>query len=168
MFNGDAGKVSSIDQENEYLYVKFEDGWTSCYEFDEQENLSLAYALTIHKSQGSEYPVVVIPVYDYIPMLTTMNLLYTGITRAKKAILLIGDKKKLYQIIKNVSATKRNRTGARGKCNLYRDSKRTVLIGLAKIIEAVTYYPIHQRKQSDFEKSGCYHFCTKKSAIQIS
>ena len=110
MFNGDAGKVSSIDQENEYLYVKFEDGWTSCYEFDELENLSLAYALTIHKSQGSEYPVVVIPIYDYIPMLTTMNLLYTGITRAKKAILLIGDKKKLYQIIKNVSATKRYTT----------------------------------------------------------
>lgn len=110
VFNGDAGKVSRIDQENEYLYVKFEDGWTSCYEFDELENLSLAYALTIHKSQGSEYPVVVIPVYDYIPMLTTMNLLYTGITRAKKAILLIGDKKKLYQIIKNVSATKRYTT----------------------------------------------------------
>lgn len=110
MFNGDAGKVSRIDQENEYLYVKFKDGWTSCYEFDELENLSLAYALTIHKSQGLEYPVVVIPVYDYIPMLTTMNLLYTGITCAKKAILLIGNKKKLYQIIKNVSATKRYTT----------------------------------------------------------
>ena len=110
VFNGDAGKVSRIDQENEYLYVKFEDGWTSCYEFDELENLNLAYALTIHKSQGSEYPVVVIPIYDYIPMLTTMNLLYTGVTRAKKAILLIGSKKKLYQIIKNVSATKRYTT----------------------------------------------------------
>lgn len=110
VFNGDAGRVSRIDPENEYVYVTFEDGWISRYEFDELDNLNLAYALTIHKSQGSEYPVVVMPVYDYIPMLTTMNLLYTGVTRAKKCILLIGSKKKMYQIIKNINATKRYTT----------------------------------------------------------
>ena len=102
--------MSRIDPENEYVYVTFEDGWISRYEFDELDNLNLAYALTIHKSQGSEYPVVVMPVYDYIPMLTTMNLLYTGVTRAKKCILLIGSKKKMYQIIKNINATKRYTT----------------------------------------------------------
>lgn len=107
VFNGDVGRVSKIDMENEYLYVVFEDGWRSCYEFDELDSLELAYAVTIHKSQGSEYPVVVIPVYDYIPMLTTMNLLYTGVTRAKKAILILGSKKKLYQMIRNLNSRKR-------------------------------------------------------------
>lgn len=107
VFNGDVGRVSKIDTEEEYLYVEFEDGWTVQYEFEDLDTLDLAYALTIHKSQGSEYPVVVIPVYDYIPMLTTMNLLYTGITRAKKYILLIGSKKKVHQIVQNIRANER-------------------------------------------------------------
>lgn len=107
VFNGDVGRVSKIDTENEYLYVKFDDGWTSRYEYDELDSLELAYAVTIHKSQGSEYPVVVIPVYDFIPMITTMNLLYTGVTRAKKAIMLIGSKKKLWQIVHNTYSVKR-------------------------------------------------------------
>lgn len=107
VFNGDAGIVENIDFTDEYLYVRFEDDWLARYEFKELGDLSLSYALTIHKSQGSEYPVVVIPVFDYIPMLTTMNLLYTGVTRAKKAILIIGSKKKLYQIIHNVRANER-------------------------------------------------------------
>lgn len=67
----------------------------------------VAYALTIHKSQGSEYPVVVIPIYDFIPMLTTRNLIYTGVTRAKKAILLIGSYKKMQLIIRNMNQNKR-------------------------------------------------------------
>lgn len=107
VFNGDVGRVTKIDEENEYLYVEFEDNWTVCYDFADLDHLELAYALTIHKSQGSEYPVVVIPVWDYIPMLTTMNLLYTAVTRAKKYILLIGPKKKIYQMIKNVRANDR-------------------------------------------------------------
>ena len=67
----------------------------------------LAYALTIHKSQGSEYPVVVVPVYDYIPMLTTRNLIYTAITRAKKAILLIGRWETFVRIVRNTTQNKR-------------------------------------------------------------
>ena len=101
VFNGDAGTIFRIDEENEYVYVKFEDGAIVQYKYSEMEELDLAYALTIHKSQGSEYPVVVIPVYDYIPMLTTMNLLYTAVTRARKYILLIGSPQRMYRIIHN-------------------------------------------------------------------
>ena len=107
VFNGDMGRIIKIDKENEYIYVRFEDGSVVKYEFDERENLALAYALTIHKSQGSEYPVVVIPIYDFIPMLTTRNLIYTGVTRAKKAILLIGSYKKMQLIIRNMNQNKR-------------------------------------------------------------
>ena len=107
VFNGDLGRVVAIDQEDEKVTIEFEDGWLASYEYSELDALSLSYALTIHKSQGSEFPVVVIPVYDYIPMLTSMNLLYTGVTRAKKAILLIGSKKVLYNMIRNVNPTKR-------------------------------------------------------------
>ena len=107
VFNGDTGIVRKIDDENQYVYVIFDDGWESRFEYKELDCLELAYAISIHKSQGSEYPVIVIPIYDYIPMLTTMNLLYTGITRGKKAILLIGSKKKLYQMVHNVKSNKR-------------------------------------------------------------
>ena len=101
VFNGDAGRIIDIDNENQYVYVQFEDASVVEYEFNELDQLCLAYALTIHKSQGSEYPVVVIPIYTFIPTLTTMNLLYTGITRAKKYIMLIGSPKKLQMIIRN-------------------------------------------------------------------
>ena len=107
VFNGDMGKVIEIDQEEETVLIEFEDGWRASYDYSELDMLSLSYALTIHKSQGSEFPVVVIPVYDYIPMLTSMNLLYTGVTRAKKTILLLGKKKVLYNMIHNIKPTKR-------------------------------------------------------------
>ena len=107
VYNGHKGRVQRIDKEEEYLYVEFEDGWTVRYDFSELEQLELAYALTVHKSQGSEYPVVVIPVWDYVPMLTSMNLLYTAVTRAKKYILLIGPKKRVYQMARNVRANDR-------------------------------------------------------------
>lgn len=106
-FNGDIGRIDRVDEEEEYLYVRFEDGTIGKYDFEHLDELSLAYALTVHKSQGSEYPVVVMPVYDYIPMITSMNLLYTGITRAKKYILLIGPPKRLYQIARNCQKGKR-------------------------------------------------------------
>lgn len=115
VFNGDLGRVIDIDQEDEKVTIEFEDGWLASYDYLELDALSLSYALTIHKSQGSEFPVVVIPVYDYIPMLTSMNLLYTGVTRAKKAILLIGSKKVLYNMIRNVNPTKRLSGLLRGK-----------------------------------------------------
>ena len=107
VFNGDVGHISKIDTEDEFIYVEFDDGWSSCYEYDDLDSLELAYAVTIHKSQGSEYPVVVIPIYDYVPMITAMNLIYTGVTRAKKTVMLIGSKKKLYQIINNTYTSER-------------------------------------------------------------
>lgn len=107
VFNGDTGIVSAIDEEEELLTVLFDDGWESEYGFEDLKELELSYALTVHKSQGSEYPVVVIPIWDYIPMITSMNLLYTGITRAKKYILLIGSSKILEQMAKNYTQTHR-------------------------------------------------------------
>ena len=107
VFNGDTGVITHIDEEDEFLTVLFDDGWETTYEFEDLKELELSYALTVHKSQGSEYPVVVIPVWDYIPMITTMNLLYTGITRAKKYILLLGSSKRLEQIAKNYTQTHR-------------------------------------------------------------
>ncbi|MDY5026453.1 MAG: ATP-binding domain-containing protein, partial [Oliverpabstia sp.] len=77
------------------------------YDLNEHDDLLLAYALTIHKSQGSEYPVVVVPVYDDIPMLTTRNLIYTAITRAKKTILLIGRWETFVRIVRNTTQNKR-------------------------------------------------------------
>ncbi len=103
VFNGDTGKITAINEEEELLTVQFDDGWYSDYEYDELNELELSYALTIHKAQGSEYPVVVIPIWDYIPIITTMNLLYTGITRAKRFILIIGSAKRMEQIAKNYS-----------------------------------------------------------------
>ena len=107
VFNGDTGVITHIDEEDEFLTVLFDDGWETTYEFEDLKELELSYALTVHKSQGSEYPVVVIPVWDYIPMITTMNLLYTGITRAKKYILLLGSSKRLEQIAKNYTQAHR-------------------------------------------------------------
>lgn len=101
VFNGDTGKVEEIDKEQEYLTVLFDDGSRVRYEFDGINELNLAYALTVHKSQGSEYPVVILPVWDYIPDITTMNLLYTGITRAKKYIVIVGPAKRFEQIARN-------------------------------------------------------------------
>lgn len=107
VFNGDVGRIVKVDHEEGCFSVRFEDDSIALYDFDDLDDLMLSYALTIHKSQGSEYPVVVIPVYDYIPSLTTMNLIYTAVTRAKKYILLIGRKNTLYRIIHNVEQARR-------------------------------------------------------------
>ena len=107
VFNGDSGIVKSIDLNSREITVEFFDGGVSIYNSKEVNSLTLSYALTIHKSQGAEYPVVVIPIYNYIPQLTSRNLIYTGITRAKKAILLLGSKQKLYEMINNTDVVKR-------------------------------------------------------------
>ena len=107
VFNGDSGVVKSIDFNTREITVEFFDGGVSIYGSKEIRTLTLSYALTIHKSQGAEYSVVVIPVYNYIPQLTSRNLIYTGITRAKKAILLVGSRQKLYGMINNTDVVKR-------------------------------------------------------------
>jgi exodeoxyribonuclease V alpha subunit len=94
VFNGDIGRVRRIDETNQELTVEF-DGKPVVYEFDELDELSLAYALTIHKSQGSEYPAVVIPLHTQHYLLLQRNLLYTGITRGRKLVVLVGSRKAL-------------------------------------------------------------------------
>ena len=89
LFNGDIGEVRMIDLKNEKLVALFDDKLAE-YSFDMLEELELAYAITIHKSQGSEYPVVIIPMYSCPPMLMTRNLLYTAVTRAKTMVVLVG------------------------------------------------------------------------------
>ncbi|NLI69394.1 MAG: ATP-dependent RecD-like DNA helicase [Firmicutes bacterium] len=100
VFNGDIGKVVYLDQEEKELIVNF-DGRRVHYDFSEADELSLAYAISVHKSQGSEYPVVVMPVMTQHYILLQRNLIYTGITRGKKMTLLIGTKRALAIAVKN-------------------------------------------------------------------
>lgn len=89
VFNGDIGIIEHIDNQNSVMYVRFEDRLAK-YGFDMLDELDLAYAITVHKSQGSEYPVVIIPMYSCAPMLLSRNLLYTAVTRAKQMVILVG------------------------------------------------------------------------------
>lgn len=93
VFNGDLGYVESVDMEERTLLVNFEERLVE-YEASELDELTLAYATTIHKSQGSEYPIVVMPVLMTHYVMLQRNLIYTGITRAKKICVLIGIKRR--------------------------------------------------------------------------
>jgi len=107
VFNGDFGFVTHIDEEDRRLIVLFDDEKEVEYEFSQLDELKLAYATTVHKSQGSEFPIVVMPISWGPPMLLTRNLLYTAITRAKKLVVLVGEEKYLSMMIKNNRITKR-------------------------------------------------------------
>ncbi|PKP55350.1 ATP-dependent RecD-like DNA helicase, partial [Candidatus Atribacteria bacterium HGW-Atribacteria-1] len=100
VFNGDMGRIKNIDAEEHILEVNFY-GKKVCYDFSELNELVLAYAITVHKSQGSEYRIVIIPVMTQHYLLLQRNLLYTGITRAKEMVILVGTKKALWIAIKN-------------------------------------------------------------------
>ncbi len=106
VFNGDIGFIKSINLEEDEIHIKFDERIIE-YDRTELDEINLAYAISIHKSQGSEYPVVVIPITMQHYTLLERNLLYTGVTRGKKMIILIGEKKALYMAIKRVSAAKR-------------------------------------------------------------
>lgn len=107
VFNGDLGYIERVDMEDRTLFVCF-DGRTVEYDVSELDELTLAYATTIHKSQGSEYPIVVMPVLMTHYVMLQRNLIYTGITRAKKICVLVGTKKALSFAIRNLSVLKRN------------------------------------------------------------
>ena len=107
VFNGDLGYVSQVNMEDRTLQVDF-DGKLVEYEVSELDELTLAYATTIHKSQGSEYPIVVMPILMTHYVMLQRNLIYTGITRAKKICVLLGTKKALSFAIRNMSVLKRN------------------------------------------------------------
>ena len=106
VFNGDVGTVARVDAEEGELVVTF-DGRDVTYGFGELDELSLAYATTIHKSQGSEYPAVVIPLTTQHDTMLARNLLYTGITRGKRLVVLIGQRKALAIAIRNQGANRR-------------------------------------------------------------
>lgn len=107
IFNGDLGYIEYIDNENNKMSVIFDDDKRAVYDFSDCDELELAYAVTIHKSQGSEFPVVVIPAVWGPPMLMTRNLLYTGITRAKELVVIAGSRQVLSGMISNNRITKR-------------------------------------------------------------
>ncbi len=107
VFNGDIGVVQSVDTKERCLTVRFEDRLVS-YDVSELDELVLAYAVTIHKSQGSEYPIVVMPFLMNHYVMLQRNLLYTGITRAKKVIVIAGTKKALAYTVRHVTVSERN------------------------------------------------------------
>jgi exodeoxyribonuclease V alpha subunit len=106
VFNGDIGRVKRIDLEEQTVRVDF-DGLGVTYEFEELDELSLAYALTIHKSQGSEYPAVVIPLHTQHFLLLRRNLIYTAITRGKKLVVIVGSKKALEMAVRRQDDARR-------------------------------------------------------------
>ena len=89
LFNGDIGRIVKINKNDAYMTIDFEDKRVK-YPFELLDELELAYAITVHKSQGSEYPVVIVPMYSCPPMLMSRNLLYTAVTRARKMVILVG------------------------------------------------------------------------------
>lgn len=107
IYNGDMGTVDSIHTQERYMIITFDDGKIIEYPFTSVEDLDLAYAITVHKSQGSEFSYVVIPLSTYMPMLMTRNLFYTAITRAKTMVILVGSDRIVENMTKNNTYTKR-------------------------------------------------------------
>ncbi len=101
VFNGDVGFVTDINYPAKNLTVTFDDEKTVKYDFGSLEELELAYAITVHKSQGSEFDVVIMPIFETHRLLMTRNLLYTGVTRARKLVILVGKEEILKQFILN-------------------------------------------------------------------
>jgi exodeoxyribonuclease V alpha subunit len=106
VFNGDIGRIASIDGEEQELVVRFE-GREVVYDWKELDELTLSYATTVHKSQGSEYPAVVIPIHTLHFSMLQCNLLYTAITRGKKLVVLVGTKKAVAMAAKRLDVNKR-------------------------------------------------------------
>ena len=107
VFNGDIGFVTDVNYDLDSLEVTFEDGRVTEYNHEDAKQLSLSYAITIHKSQGSEFDVVIIPVIAGASSILTRNLLYTAVTRAKKMVVLVGSKKNIAMMVKNNYTAKR-------------------------------------------------------------
>jgi len=107
VFNGDAGTVCNIDTKTGEIYVLFEDGRKAIYTPDLRSQLILSYAITIHKSQASEFDAIILPIVSGSPMMMTRNLLYTAITRAKKLAVIVGEKNTVRRMVENNFVQKR-------------------------------------------------------------
>ena len=108
VFNGTVGVVTALSVEDQELVVRTDEDEEISYSFDELDELAHAYAVTIHRSQGSEYPCVVIPVTTSAWLMLQRNLLYTAVTRAKKIVVLVGSRRALAQAVRTVSAGRRH------------------------------------------------------------
>ena len=108
IFNGEFGTITDINEEEKQLQVLYDDEKTAWYSFQDIEQIEHAYAITVHKSQGSEFDVVILPITASAPMLLTRNLLYTAITRAKKLLIVIGPNNIIDRMIQNYDSKKRN------------------------------------------------------------
>ena len=107
VFNGDMGVISEINDFDEEVTVTFDDGRVAVYEYSQLDELEHAFAITIHKSQGSEYPAVVIPVFSGPRKLMNRNLLYTAVTRARQMVVIVGNLNKINEMIDNTLEQKR-------------------------------------------------------------
>lgn len=108
VFNGETGTILNINEKEKNICVKFDDEKFVWYEFNDLEQIEHSYCITIHKAQGSEFDVVIMIVPQAAPMLLTRNLLYTGLTRAKKLLIVIGNERVVNYMINNVDSKKRN------------------------------------------------------------
>ena len=108
VFNGDIGRIVEVSRAEAQIKVEFEDGKVATYTAGDLDQLTHAYAISVHKSQGSEFPVAVVVISRYNPIVTSRNLLYTAITRAKQAVVLVGDKQNVVKMIKNNYTEKRH------------------------------------------------------------
>ena len=100
VFNGDIGFIAGVDDEKKVMFISFE-GRIVEYSFEELDEITLAYAVTVHKSQGSEFPCIIMPVTTSQYIMLQRNLLYTAITRASKLLILIGTKKAIGMAVGN-------------------------------------------------------------------
>ena len=108
VFNGEIGTITNINEKEKNIRIKFDDDKVCWYEFNDLEQIDHSYCITIHKAQGSEFDVVIMAIPPSAPMLMTRNLLYTGITRAKKLLIIVGMEKVVQYMIQNVDSKKRN------------------------------------------------------------
>ena len=108
VFNGEIGTIIEIDEKDRIIKIQFDDEKVAWYDYGELDQIEHSYAITIHKAQGSEFDVVIMLAPQSAPMLLTRNLLYTGITRAKKLLIIIGSERVVNYMIQNVDSKKRN------------------------------------------------------------
>ena len=119
IFNGDMGIIASISATDKCMNIVFDDNKLVKYDFSGLDELELAYAITVHKSQGSEFPVVIMPLSSFAPMLMCRNLFYTAVTRAKKMVVLVGNVQAAEKMVANISERKRYT----GLCEKLRNTK---------------------------------------------
>jgi exodeoxyribonuclease V alpha subunit len=122
IFNGDIGRILRIDFEDQELAVAFDQGEV-LYDFGEIDELALAYAVSVHKSQGSEYPAVILPILPQHYMLLQRTLLYTAVTRAKRLLVVIGSKKAVGMALRNHRTSRRHSLLANRLVSTFREAK---------------------------------------------